>query len=271
MDEIVNQQDTGASPFDAIKRVRDDGSEFWSARDLMPMMSYPAWREFAQVIERAMASAGAQGLHPEDLFRTTTEKTAGRPQQDVELARFAAYLVAMNGDPRKEAVANAQAYFAIKTREAETAIKEITGPELMARALLEAAETIKASDRARDLAIKEREAARSYARELEPKADSFDQFMSADGTYSVGTVAKMLGLSQNKMFDLLRNAHILIAKGPMHNTPYQQYMHHFSVKAFDFERSDGTRGTRYTTRVQPSGISFVSRKLGIAVREGAQR
>lgn len=270
MNEIVTHHDTGQSPFDAIRRT-DERGEYWMARDLMPIMTYPAWREFAPVIERAMASAAAQGLNPDDLFGVITEKSGGRPREDVRLARFAAYLVAMNGDPRKEAVANAQAYFAVKTREAETAVKEITGPELMARALLEAAETIKAADRARDLAIKEREAARSYARELEPKADSYDQFMSGDGTYSIGTVAKMLGLSQNKLFDLLRNAGILIAKGPMRNTPYQQYMHHFAVRAFEFERSDGTRGTSYTSRVQPGGIPFVSRKLGIAITEGAQR
>lgn len=111
------------------------------------------------------------------------------------------------------------------------------------------------------------EAAQAYAKELEPKADSYDQFLSADGTYSIGSVAKMLGQSQNKLFDLLRNSGILIAKGAMRNTPYQQYMHHFRVVAFDFERSDQTRGTSYTTRVQPSGVQFISRKLGIALVE----
>lgn len=94
-----------------------------------------------------------------------------------------------------------------------------------------------------------------------PKVEAYDRFIDADGTYSVGNVAKMLGLSQNKLFDLLRNEGILIAKGAMRNTPYQRYMHHFTVKAYEYERTNGERGTGYTTRVQPTGISFIQRKL----------
>ncbi len=108
-----------ASPFDAIRRTRDDGTEFWSARDLMPLLGYDRWENFTAAIDRAMMSAGAQGYEAPDLFRGTTKKSGGRPQHDYNLARFAAYLVAMNGDPRKREVAAAQAYFAIRTREAE--------------------------------------------------------------------------------------------------------------------------------------------------------
>lgn len=102
-----------------------------------------------------------------------------------------------------------------------------------------------------------------------PKVEAYDAFMDADGTYAVGAVAKMLGLSQNKLFDRLRNHGVMISKGAMRNTPYQQYMHHFTVKAHDFERSNGDRSTSYTTRVQPSGIDFIRRKLGIRVEAAA--
>ena len=118
-------------------------------------------------------------------------------------------------------------------------------------------------------ARKAREAMESYARELEPKADAYTRFMDGDGSYSIGSVAKMLGLSQNKLFDRLRGAGILIAKGHMRNTPYQKYMHHFVVKASEYERSDGTRGTSYTTRILPSGVEFIARKLGLEIREEA--
>lgn len=124
-----------------------------------------------------------------------------------------------------------------------------TGPELMARAVIEAQQMLSAKD--------------DQIAELEPKADAYDAFIEADGTYSVGNVAKMIGLSQNKLFDRLRNEEVLIAKGAMRNTPYQRYMYHFAVKAFEFERTDGTRGTSYTTRVQPSGVEFIRRKLGV--------
>ncbi|MDI3331441.1 MAG: phage regulatory protein/antirepressor Ant [Micrococcus sp.] len=103
-----------------------------------------------------------------------------------------------------------------------------------------------------------------------PKVQAYDQFMDADGTYSVGNVAKMLGLSQNKLFTELRNAGVLIGKGHMRNTPYQQYMHHFTVKAHTFTRSDGTEGTGYTTRIQPGGLSFIQRKLGLVPTAPAQ-
>lgn len=95
-----------------------------------------------------------------------------------------------------------------------------------------------------------------------PKAEAYDAFIDADGTYSIGAVAKMVGLSQNKLFDKLRAAGVLISKGAMRNTPYQQYMHHFAVKAYEFERSNGERGTSYTTRVLPSGVEFIRRKVG---------
>lgn len=109
------------SPFDAIRRVRPDGSEYWSARELMPVMGYARWNEFKTPLDRAMKSAGNQGDSVATLFRGSTEKaTGGRPSADFELTRFAAYLVAMNGDPNKPEVAAAQAYFAIRTREAET-------------------------------------------------------------------------------------------------------------------------------------------------------
>lgn len=115
-------------------------------------------------------------------------------------------------------------------------------------------------------AQKARDAMESYARELEPKADAYTRFIDADGTYAVGTVAKMLGLSQNKLFDRLRGGGIFIGKGPMRNTPYQQYMHHFAVKAYEYERTNGTRGTSYTTRVLGTGVEFIARKLGLEVR-----
>jgi len=99
--------------------------------------------------------------------------------------------------------------------------------------------------------------------QVTPKAEAYDSFIDADGTYSVGTVAKMLGLSQNKLFHHLRNHGVLIGKGPMRNTPYQQYMHHFSVKAYTYTRSEGSEGTSYTTRVQSSGVDFIRRKLRI--------
>lgn len=125
--------------------------------------------------------------------------------------------------------------------------KQLTGPELMAAALLEAQATLEA-------ASKELETTR-------PKADAYDAFMDADGCYSIGAVGKMLGYGQGKFFDELKAHGILIAKGAMRNTPYQKYAHHFRVNAYTYERKDGNTGTSYTTKVRPSGVDFIRRKL----------
>lgn len=109
----------------------------------------------------------------------------------------------------------------------------------------------------------ERLALEQQNKELSPKAEAFESFIDATGHYSVGSVAKMLGTSQNKLFRDLRNLGVLIAKGSMRNTPYQRYMHHFAVKAHEYERSNGEPGTSYTTYVQPGGIDFIRRKLDL--------
>ena len=112
-------------------------------------------------------------------------------------------------------------------------------------------------------AEQERLALEAENKELAPKAEAFDTFIDATGKYGVGAVAKMLGTSQNKLYRDLRNLGVLIPKGAMRNTPYQKYMHHFEVKAHEYERSNGEMGCSYTTYVQPSGIAFIQRKLGL--------
>lgn len=130
-----------ASPFDQIKRVRDDGTEYWSARDLQPFMGYSKWQDFQSAIERAKVAAANAGHDAELLFVQVSQvMDAGNlgPQQriDYELPRFACYLTFLNGDPRKPEVAAAQAYFAIKTREAETTpARALTEDEIVHQAL----------------------------------------------------------------------------------------------------------------------------------------
>lgn len=125
------------SPFEEGRAPCPQGGEDrWSARWLMGKMGYPRWNEFEPVIERAKQAAHNQGFNVNTLFRANTEKTGGRPQTDYRLTRFAAYLVAMNGDPRKPEVAAAQAYFAVKTRQAEISRPvELTEDQIVHRAL----------------------------------------------------------------------------------------------------------------------------------------
>ena len=140
MKHLQHTTSDGVTPFDQIKRAREDGTEYWSARDLMPLMGYPRWNEFKIPLERAMKSAEVQGNDVATLFRGSAEKTSGRPREDFRLTRFAAYLVAMNGDPNKPEVAAAQAYFAVQTHVAEQAQQAPAIPQNYAEALRAAAE-----------------------------------------------------------------------------------------------------------------------------------
>lgn len=118
---------TSGSPFDELQQLSDDGYEYWSARDLMSRLGYNQWQNFAETIERAKISASNQGLDADVIFRdaklyTTPPTENGGPRKfkrDVHMSRFACYLVAMNGDPRKPEIAGAQVYFAARTRQAE--------------------------------------------------------------------------------------------------------------------------------------------------------
>lgn len=117
MSNIVPQ----SSPFDQIRRLKPDGSEFWSARDLMPLLGYPKWQQFEEAIERAQAGCQNSGQDAQKHFLGLTLKNQGRgrPSQDYHLTRYGAYMVALNGDPRKQEVAAAQTYFAVQTRKQE--------------------------------------------------------------------------------------------------------------------------------------------------------
>lgn len=168
------------SPFDAIKRT-DERGEHWTGRDLMPRMNYTRWNEFKPVIDRAMQTAANQGYEVSDLFRVNPEKSGGRPREDYRLTRFAAYLVAMNGDPRKPEVAAAQAYFAIRTREAELTAEADARPRLGDDLLDELELSNNRTAQAIAVARSERARADHFEQRAEVAEDKMRQIEGADG------------------------------------------------------------------------------------------
>jgi DNA-damage-inducible protein D len=108
--------------FDSIKHTNIYGEEYWSARDLMPLLGYGnKWQNFEAVIKKAMTSCEETGNSIANHFTDASKMVkvgsgAGRQVKDYYLTRLACYLIAMNGDPRKPEIAAAQNYFAISTR-----------------------------------------------------------------------------------------------------------------------------------------------------------
>lgn len=119
-----NDVEHGESLFDSIKHINEYGEEYWSARELQPILEYKQWRHFEEAIARAKESCKTSRNKVSDHFvgagkMINLAKTATREVEDYHLSRYACYLIAMNGDPRKEAIALAQTYFAVKTRQQE--------------------------------------------------------------------------------------------------------------------------------------------------------
>src|SRR3989344_2691911 len=124
-----------------------DGVEFWHARDLQKLLDYDEWRNFLKVIEKAKISCNKSQRRIEDHF-VGVNKTIAMPKgatkeiDDFMLTRYACYLIAQNGDPRKEQIAFAQSYFAVQTRKQELIEQRIALQErFQARSRLITSET----------------------------------------------------------------------------------------------------------------------------------
>ncbi|RCJ42602.1 hypothetical protein A6769_36875 [Nostoc punctiforme NIES-2108] len=116
---ISHQSNHNSSPFNTIRHLDDNGNEHWLARELMELLGYKKWERFVDTIDRAKIGCQNTGFSVQNHFADAGLYTRNVPS-DYRLSRYACYLVAMNGDPRKPEIAAAQSYFAIKTHEAET-------------------------------------------------------------------------------------------------------------------------------------------------------
>lgn len=260
------------SPFDSLRQLDDFGNEFWSARDLMPHLAYAQWKNFEVPLGRAMVAARNQGHSVEANFsRSRKVAIAGKmAQEDFQLTRFASYLVAMNGDPNKTEVAEAQAYFAIQTRVAEAQVQAIESPaDLMARALIAAQDTLAAKDAA--ISAQRREIAAAV-----PKVAYVDAFVADTDLLKLRAVASRLNVGEVALRGLLiakkwiyketssrwsesKQAKVEVVR----YSAYAEKKHLFQpVMNHEAPRFKGE--TMHTLKVTPAGVSAIARLVNHA-------
>lgn len=245
MNSIVNQ---GSSPFESIKQIVN-GVERWSARDLMPMLGYRKWERFEDSIDRAKTSCQTFGQSVEENFPGSGKPIIsgkGRQQEaaDYLLSRYAAYLVAMNGDSRKPEIAGAQAYFFVRTVQAEQMDAAPFAPQIPTtfvealRLALDKAEEVE-----RLTALRERD---------RPKVAVAERIAIAENALPFDEAAKVLGTGRTRLFKLCRESGYLRGN----NLPYQRWIDNewFKVIEKPYEMPDGEQRIRFQALVTGKGL-----------------
>ncbi len=124
----------GGTSFEDLKQTNEFGAEFWSARDIQPLLGYDQWRNFEGAVKKARTSCEHSGNVCDHHFAGASKMVrlgsgSERKVTDYHLSRFACYLIAQNGDPRKPEIAHAQRYFAVQTRRQELSDAEAADRE----------------------------------------------------------------------------------------------------------------------------------------------
>jgi len=125
----MNIEKYNETMFEEIKHIDENGNEYWEARELQEILNYKEWRKFENVIDKAKVACQHSNIDTNEQFVSADKLSINvnggkRKINDYKLSRYACYLIAQNGDPRKEVIALAQTYFAIQTRKQELSEKE---------------------------------------------------------------------------------------------------------------------------------------------------
>lgn len=252
----------GSSPFDRLMHLDQDGQERWSARDLHSPMGYEKWERFEVAINRAMTATRNSGLDPLDHFRGASKVIPGgrwgkQDVADYRLTRYACYLIAMNGDPRKPEIAAAQTYFAVRTREAELAQPQV--PDIStSRGVLEMASML--HDTALKLVRTELE-----LEQAKPKAGKWDSFCNSDNLVDMNAAAKAFskatrGLGRTKFMELLRTNDVHFLQVQNSRIPYESHIKagRAEVKMVQAANGQWMEQTFFTSK----GLDWLADRLG---------
>ncbi len=170
-----------------------DGIEYWLARELQELLGYADWRNFLNAVDKAKESCKTTAETVSDHFVDVTKtipmpKGATKDVPDIMLTRYACYLIAQNGDPKKEQIAFAQSYFALQTRKQEMLEERI---QLMER--LQAREKLAATETELSKNIYERGVDNKGFANIRSKGD-----WALFGGYNTSAMKRKLGIAENR-------------------------------------------------------------------------
>jgi len=256
-----------STSFDDIAH-EDAVGRYWLAREMQVPLGYESWQVFQAAINRAVVAINNVGdAAPDHVMGTHKLVEIGSGAQrkiiDYRLTRFGAYMVAMNGDPRKPEIAAAQTYFAVKTREAE-----VGKPRELSR--LELIELARDSELGRIAEEQGRLAAEAQVKALEPKARTFDIFVGANGDYSVGEAAKILcrdhgiQIGEKRLFAYMERLRWVFRNGKGKPIPFQAQVDNgrLVAKARWYTDDDGEQqAAAPQVRVTPKGLDALRARL----------
>ncbi len=181
------------SKFDSIAHLTEENIEYWIARELQELLGYLRWENFETAIKRAMQSCESSGIEINDHFRDLTKMVsigskAKRGLADYMLTRYACYLIAQNGDVRKEEIAFAQSYFAFQTRK-----QEIIEDRMNLIARMDARERLRESEKQLSQNIYERGVDNDGFARIRSKGDK-----ALFGDYNTQEMKKRLSVKDNR-------------------------------------------------------------------------